>query len=493
MKKFKIWGALLIIGCIFLLPNKAFAEADFSKLLTNGKLVINSVKPTNDEMAYTVIYEYMMMDKFPNYYINWEKPCNKDYSKCTIYYNENGMQGKDNPNQEIEISWKYDKDVKTVVDTLVSRLDKKDTFNLNEIEFINYLVNLSDDSSMINYSSELKKAIDYKNFSIDVRLGDDSTFYTERGGNAVFSYNGTIYYVKDMTVAQAKHIIYVDDNTTNVLSAIKEKLVKAFGEDFNVVEKGSVADYLESEKQGFINRYNPNSPEGSQYSSALDYASKMMDLNYYNEDAYYHFVTDTKVYEKYYSLTINNEEVNFLVIKDSSKANSDVNLITSDVESNVTISSTSKTIPLDTLINVAKLTSGTEYNKIVKTLNITNLEMFDLKLFSKSTGNYITKLSNGTFEVKIPIKEEFKGKNLVVYYINENNKIEEYEVTIKNNYAVFNTNHFSIYSLAEKNTNNINEEENPKTSDNVLLYVVTGIASLIGLGIVGIYTHKKIN
>ena len=39
--------------------------------------------------------------------------------------------------------------------------------------------------------------------------------------------------------------------------------------------------------------------------------------------------------------------------------------------------------------------------------------MYDLKLFSKSLDNYVSKLVNGSFEVKIPIKDEYKNKNLV--------------------------------------------------------------------------------
>ena len=120
--------------------------------------------------------------------------------------------------------------------------------------------------------------------------------------------------------------------------------------------------------------------------------------------------------------------------------------------------------------------------------------MFDLKLFSKSADNYITKLEDGTFEVKLPISEELKDKNLVVYYVTSEGKIEEYEVIVKDGFAIFKTNHFSIYSLAEKTSSIINEsadEENPKTFDNVLLYITMGIISLIGLSGATIYLKRN--
>ena len=76
--------------------------------------------------------------------------------------------------------------------------------------------------------------------------------------------------------------------------------------------------------------------------------------------------------------------------------------------------------------------------------------MFDLKLYSNAQNKYIKKLDNRTFEVRIPINNKLKNKKLVVYYVDENNNKQVYDVTIKDEYAIFNTNHFSIYTLAEK-------------------------------------------
>lgn len=218
----------------------------------------------------------------------------------------------------------------------------------------------------------------------------------------------------------------------------------------------------------------------------------MMNEAYYNEDAWYPFVTKSNIYEKYYTLTINDEEVDFLVVKDSSKVNNNVNLITNDVGSDITISTESASIPLDTLIQVSKITSGTEYDKIVKLLEVTNSEMFDLKLYSNSTGEYVTKLSNGTFEVKIPVNETLKGKNLMVYYVDDNNKVIEYEVTVKDGYATFTTDHFSIYTLAEKKvveeTPTGEKDETPKTGTiDIISYAL--VATFISA--VGIIVLKK--
>lgn len=493
MKKFKkltLFLALLMFVTIILSSNVfATSEDVFDKILTDGKFVVHSVKPTSKEMAYTVVYEYTMYDKYPDYYIDWNTSFNEDFTKCTIYY---GKYQVGDPSKEVEISYVYDEDVKTVVDSLISKLNGKDTFNLNEIEFINYLMNVSEDSSMANYSGELKKAIDYKNFSIDVRMGDGHPFYTAKGGNAVFSYDDTVYYIKPRTMAQAKHIIYVDTNTTDVLEAIKTRLNKIFGTDFNVKETDTVANFLAEEKQYYIDLYNSDTYFQTQYSTAEEYANTKMNEIYYNEDAEYSFMTASNIYEKYYTLTINKEEYNFLVAKDSSKIDNNLNLITNDVGSDITISTKSSSIPLDTLIQVSKITSGNEYDKIVKILEVTNSEMFDLKLYSNSMGRYITELSNGTFEVKIPVNDALKGKNLIVYYVDDNNNVTEHEVTVKDGYAIFTTDHFSIYTLAEKKvvkeTPKGEKDDTPKTGTlDIVSYVL--VATFISA--VGIIVLKK--
>ena len=121
----------------------------------------------------------------------------------------------------------------------------------------------------------------------------------------------------------------------------------------------------------------------------------------------------------------------------------------SDVATDVAVSSGDNSIPLDTRINVEQLTSGAVYEKIIKTLNVEDNLTFDISLYSGSLEKNITKLSNGKFEVKIPVGSNFKDKSLVVYYVDDKLGIQEFEVTVKDGYATFETDHFSIYTLAE--------------------------------------------
>lgn len=151
----------------------------------------------------------------------------------------------------------------------------------------------------------------------------------------------------------------------------------------------------------------------------------------------------------WFEITNDDETYRFIVMKDSDKMITPT-YASADITTNVTVSSTDSSVPLDTRVAVDKLTSGTEYDKIMNILDVEEHETFDITLYSEVKGDYVTKLDNGTFEVKIPISDALKGKDdLIAYYVDENDEIVPYDVDIDGDYAVFTTDHFSIYTIAE--------------------------------------------
>jgi hypothetical protein len=165
------------------------------------------------------------------------------------------------------------------------------------------------------------------------------------------------------------------------------------------------------------------------------------------EDGIYHFLSnatggyifDVEVLEK-------GETHKFVIIKDDTKL-AVPTFASTDFKTNVQVSTDSSEVPLDTLIKVEKITHGEEHERICGTLEIKDGEIFDIKLHSGSLDDYITELKNGKFKVRLPIKNEYKGKELVVYYVDANGNKTKYNVTVKNNFAFFETDHFSIYTL----------------------------------------------
>lgn len=514
----KILGVFVFVMVgVILLPNNVFATS-IEEIKTSKELTLKSIPATSEDMLWILTESFS--EEYQGYYFD---DFSDDFTKGTLYY-----QGE-STGIEVKFNYEYDKDIKQIVEQLVGNLSKE-SYELTDLEYLAWVRDTNEafeksilEPSMGDYSSDLKKDMQYKNFTIDVRLGDSFSFYTEKGGAALFKYDDTVYYMAPGPLAVFyKHIFYVDEDTTDVGKAIENRLKDNLGTGFSVEEGKTLQNEL---IDVFKSEYDPTNPWiAQQASSADEYATLQFNNTIVATDGPYHYLNDylsNKVY--YITCTTKSGETmtteSVIAVKDSSKIINPT-FKSNDINSNIEVS-TDGVIPLDTLIKVAKITSGEEYNKIVGLINNTNVEMFDLKLFSAGMNDYITKLDNGTFEVRIPVSNSLKGKDLIVYYVDNDNKVTEYKVTISGDYAVFNTNHFSIYTLAEipsitntednsntaneaniednstntnTNTNNKTDTKNisnPQTGDNILFYIGVLGLSVIGLAGAGLYTKKR--
>ena len=366
--------------------------------------------------------------------------------------------------------------VKKVVDRIVKNLPvNKQTYELTDLELVAYVNSGLPDSKIASFCSEIKKYIEYMNFSIDVRYGDGDPFITLGGGSTIFVYDGVVYHfdINPIEVV-SHHVFYVPDDTTDVVSVMKERLNRNFaGWNFEIKEmtpEEFIEDYRQYLYSDDVYCYNnreacyiePNMStyeEMEQYATAEAYADAKNQYNvehvindlYVNETSQslsenYHYVMNE---EKIYRVFANGKDtfkdrlpLYFIVKKDSSKVK-DNTFISVDSESNVQIK-TDETIPLDTLIKVSRITSGDLYDKILKLLSLTDADIF------------------------------------------ENDNIVKFKVNIKDDFAVFNTNHFSVYTLAEdtdevvETTTEEKKINNPATNDNIGIYIILSTASLLG-------------
>lgn len=322
----------------------------------------------------------------------------------------------------VTINYIYDKNTKKVVDSIVSKLEER-VYNVSDLEIISYLLN---GGSILYYSNDLMKSAQTR---IDNYFGKDKVKLVDTGKQEEFLNS------------------YVLDNQ-DIIDEMYEynESMKNFP-GYVAKTKEEIANQLKEEMRSMVS-----------------------DILKENEHIYKVIIGDNTYYT--------------LIRSDSSKM-VETTYRTSDILTDVSISSSNKTIPYDALVNVRKITDGETYKKILDILKLTNSEMYDLKLFSKSLDNYVSKLVNGSFEVKIPIKDEYKNKNLIAYYVDDNGKVTEYEVTVKDGYAIFNTDHFSIYTLGVKNVNN------PQTGDNIINSVILAFVSIICLSGIGIYFYKN--
>lgn len=481
MKSKKVLLSLLFLFSITLLMpmfNKVFAvemSDTFKRILTDGKLVINSVEPTSADDANFLIGEYVST----TYEGFWAdvNTCNDDFTSCDITYD---YMGENEETHTVSIVYNYDKNVKTLINNYTNKFPSNKVFMVKDMELINYWLNYQEDNEHFeDYSSELKAYINYRNFDFSVsnRAGEDSDFLTARIGIATFLHNNKIYYVNNNMGTKGEHIIYVPDGTGNTAEALMEAAQKRI-DDYVGKNKaevsigGDITEYYTNYYTELIASAT-DSNEEELYQGYYDYFLS----EYNNEDGTYYFLKSAEG-NYYFNVEIDGVSHMIIIVKDSDSMVKPT-YKTADISTSIEISSASPLIPLDTNIKATKLSSGSDYERTIKVLNVTDNETFDLKLYSGSLSDYITKLEDGTFEVRIPLDEKYKGKDLIIYYVDANNKITEYNVKVENGYAVFTTDHFSIYTLAEKPEKDVTPNTGIENNSNVFSMIC--IISLFGV------------
>ena len=183
------------------------------------------------------------------------------------------------------------------------------------------------------------------------------------------------------------------------------------------------------------------------------------------------------------------ENSNIEVICEDSKP-----VTTTDTKTNIKLEAVAGAVPSDTVLEVAPITEGTTYNTVKTALtNINKFKVFDINLLS----NGAKIQPNGKVKISIPVPTDMNKSNLVVYRVAENGTKTEYKVTTEGNNATFETDHFSIYVLAEKtaettpsNTDDRKKDETPKTGTVDVLGYLSIITLISALGIVAFRRNK---
>lgn len=505
------------VGENYYVRDKEFSD-DFIKPLTDGKIVFNYAKPSaNDDSVWLVSEDFCTAN--PDFYFDPEG-FSDDFTKLElgIYYGTAQEEF-----HIVDVVWDYDAAVLQSAQSFIEKFpEDRSWFNVSDLELVNYWVYYNPESeidSLANYSGELKSILGNSNFllEVEVRGGSNEPFYTENIGSAKLIHGGKVYFTSTMIGARAEHAIYVPESTSNtkeaLISAAQKRIDDYIGENVIKVTAAAetVTDYYNNTlaefndemaaAQEIFNREAAKSETERDWTAywdakfTLDYTPvyKQSFIDSFNEGGDLHFLKNAAGNLLFNVEIIGKDEsYKFAIIKDNTKL-SVPSYATVDLNTNVSVTTDSSTIPLDTVIEVEKLTDGADYDRIITLLDIEENETFDIKLHSGSLDKYVTELKNGKFEVKIPIPEKFEGKSLIAYYIDGNDKIVDYEVTPKGGFAVFTTDHFSIYTLAEKtdgqnaNKNGTGSADNftsPQTGDNSYIQLWIALILLSGVSLI---------
>lgn len=497
MRKLKIFSVMLVALSLILVTASVYAaemSTEFKAALTNDKLVLKSFQPTNSVEALVAV-EMNVPKKYEGFSVD-STSFNSDYTSCDLTYTATGET------HTVEISYVYDANTKKLVDSYASKFSSGTAkFQVKDMDIVNFWINAKGDpETLLNYSEEFNKQVDNKNFDISLGAGNGDTFYVMSQGYADFNVDETIYAVAEKISVEAKHVLHVSSDTEEtkeaLVAAIQTRIDNAVGKGIvtvsagaNSVEEflGSPFDTLIADTQEKLDQALAATPQDTDLIANLqnditsykqakqDYITSLEDEN--NAE---HFVKDA-IGGYYFIAKIADNEYYFTIQKSDDIVGTTTEHTTKDITTDITVSTTSKAVPLDAKIEAKEITEGTEYNRIVKILNVETYEMYDISLYSKTSDTYVTKLNNGTFEVKIPLNEKFEGKDLIVYYTDADGNVTEHEVTVKDGFAIFTTNHFSIYTLAIKPKLDVTP---PTGTSNEILQAVTMISIIALAGIV---------
>ena len=442
---------------VYATATESDADALIKKIAPDGENAVFKVKkPTSIEEGDLLINGYvnnlLQLEGCEIYAACIEEP----YTTCNIdiYSDDYESQWDSDLGKDVIVSgWKksyninvtYDEPKSnSVVDGYFGELNNSDMFDpstyyfVEDLSLINYyltsdkseLWNPGASSRVIKYST-LNNVTSGSNvtYYLDFRLGnqDETLMYESAWGPMSIFYNGYSYGTKEEGI-YLKRVIYIPQDTEDT----KEAFIAAAQKRIN--------DYLGNESVTVT--------YGGLLSSLVD-----------AEDPDYPITSDGN----YYNIKIGDRTYKFYIVKGTDAQLVEPTYVGLDLGSKIEITSEDSSIPLDTSLTVKNVNDSSIKDKI----GTENYKSYDISLYSDAKSAKIEKLENGKFIVKIPVPTELNGKELVVYYITTTGEKEEHEVTIKDGYAVFTTDHFSIYTLAEKVTiSEDNKQEDNKQEDN---------------------------
>ena len=509
------------VGHFYYVRDKETSD-DFAKLVPNNTITFDYAPPKSIEDESLFLLAETLWEQNPELSFNPES-FSSDFKTCEIGIN------MDTPREEVHavnVVWNYNEKVLETAKTYIDKFPKdRNWFAVSDLELINYFANYNpnaENDSFANYSGELKEIFNNANFTleVDTRGGGDAPYYTETIGTAKLIHDGKVYFTAGMLGARGEHMLYVPKNTASTKDALAAAVQKRI-DDY--LGKGKVkittTDYTTT---AFYNdelaRYDAKLAEATQLlnaemvkpenerdwfvifdcQSTIDYTPiyKQTFIESFQEGGDHAFLNKAEG-GFIFTADIVGKEVafDFIVVKDDERMVVPT-FSTVDLNTNVSVTTDSSSVPLDTTVSVEKLTSGEAYDKVMKALNVGKHETFDIKLHSDSLGGYVEKLEDDKFTVKFPISSDWAKEDLIAYYVDEENggKVTEYEVDFEdikgNKFAVIETDHFSIYTLAVKTTAGGEGEaipapapEIPKTSDSNTVYLFMTILVLGALGI----------
>ena len=175
-----------------------------------------------------------------------------------------------------------------------------------------------------------------------------------------------------------------------------------------------------------------------------------------------------------------------------------------DADTKIKLDTTTDVVPEGTTLVAEKVTSGDNYNVVVKAVEeeLSKFVLYDISLVKNS----VKVQPNGNVKVSIPLPDGYDASKIVVYRVADDATKTKLDVTVKDGYITFETDHFSNYVVGEEKTETAEEtsteatdtstksntakrelDNTPKTgSDPNVLTVISSILSIVSAGAIAL-------
>ncbi|MBR0427414.1 MAG: hypothetical protein IJK18_04370 [Clostridia bacterium] len=181
----------------------------------------------------------------------------------------------------------------------------------------------------------------------------------------------------------------------------------------------------------------------------------------YNYDEY-GYASISKKADNIYTLNSESEDKEFYNCEIMVKREKATAVTDTDADTKIKLDTTSAVVPKGTTLEAKEVKDGATYNTVVKAVEneVDKFVLYDIYLMN----NNAKIQPNGKVKVSIPVPDGYDTSKIVVYRVEENGTKTKLDVTVKDGYITFETDHFSNYVVGEEKTT-VSEEATKETTD----------------------------
>lgn len=371
---------------------------------------------------------------------------------------------------KIIFSEEYDEKIFEDASKFIDNIKKE--YYLSDMSYINQLINYTDEIGFFDsviydnykilnifpeFKYNLEKNPNFDYIPVTLGVGGSPIMYGS-GAEVVVYQNDVAVGISEGLNYNTLKLVFVPDTTENTNDAYID------------AAKTRIEEYLNNEEYEITLEYD------EEYEK--EYCSDEWSVCDVSRDLNKIFNDEEEYIAKPFKLIINNSVYFVGIVPVSEDKIIDLEIKALDYDTNISIETNGANVPLDITLRVKD--KSKEYGKHGYD------RVYDINLYSLLKDGYITRILDGV-KVKIPLSDNYKHNKVDVWHIKEDgSKGEKYNAEVVEiegkKYAVFTTNHFSMYGILGEN--------NPQTSDNVERSIISLFIGFIGIYLVLFYKKK---